>query len=390
MPEIPLQRTPSIPVKKLTPAHTISAAATSVVLFVGRTPVAIADKYAPVQVNSFTAFQEQFGGLNPAFPLTYALWLFFLNGGHQALVLSTGTDTASPSPDPRITALADLRTPFNILVVLPDQLNGDLSAEVMNAALAACVEQNAMFILDAPAAWSVRASKGDFSFTTEELTLTPASSFSNCALYFPRLELADPLNQQVTITLGTAAPVAAVWTQSDTNHGIWKSPSNIALSGISALTANISDAQQSTLNLLVINAIRTFPGKGTLVWGARTLSADPQYQYISVRRLQFLLESSLQAGLQWATLETNNELLWSAVTSAANAFLTGLFHAGAFVGATTSDAFFIRCDNSTTTAEDIANGKLNLAVGFAPLRPSEFIVLSIQLHVLNPKKRSAP
>jgi hypothetical protein len=387
MPDIPL-RIPAIPVKEqLQSVHSIAAAPTSVVLFVGRTPVVPPGAADPILVNNVSAFEQQFGSLDSAYPLTYALWLFFVNGGPQALVLSTGAGTTSPSPDPRITVLSAIETPFNILVVPPDQLNGDLTPDVMNAALAACVAHRAMLILDVPAAWSTRAARGDLAFTPAELVLTPASSLSNCALYFPRVELPDPLNEIATITFGAAALVAAAWTQTDASHGIWKPPASIALFGITALTANVTDVQQNILNPLGINVIRIFPGKGTLVWGARTLSADQQYQYISVRRLQLYLESSLQAGLQWTTFEPNSQPLWSAVTSEANAFLMGLFHQGAFVGSTPSEAFVIRCNSNTTTAQDIANGKLNVVVGFAPLKAAEFIVISLQFLAGPPEKR---
>ena len=377
---------PAVPVNEHSKSgHTIAGALTSAVLFVGRTRVVPAGKTAPISVISFSTFEQQFGNLDCAYPLTYALWLFFANGGQEALVLSVGADTASPPSDPRVTLLSAIKTPFNILVVPPDQLNGDLTPDVMDAALAACVANNAMLILDVPAAWSTRAAKGDVAFTPTEFVLAPALSLSNCALYFPRVELPDPLNEKATITFGAAAAVAAAWTQTDASHGIWKAPANIPLYGITALTANVTEAQQNTLNPLGINVIRTFPGKGTLIWGARSLSADPHYEYISVRRLQLYLESSLQAGLEWATFEPNGQPLWSAVTSVANAFLMGLFLQGAFAGITPSEAFFIRCDSNTTTAQDITNGKLNVVVGFAPLKAAEFIMISLQFLVGHPR-----
>ncbi|QMV18121.1 hypothetical protein GOB94_04995 [Granulicella sp. 5B5] len=372
-----------------TPLDAIASAPTSVTLFIGRTPLASAGSPIPTSVDSFVAFQQLFGALNPAYPLTYALWLFFNNGGAQALVLSTGTGATTPTPDPRLAALAAIDTPFDILILPPDTLNGDLDTVLLNAALALCVQQRAMLLIDAPVAWSTRAKNGDLTFTPADLNLAPAASLSNCALYFPRIEILDPLApvgiEAHPITLTAAPAIAAIWATTDTRTGVWESPAgqSAALNGIASLATPITDTQQGPLNLLGINCLRTFPTLGTLIWGARTLSTqDSNYRYISVRRLALFIESSLLAGLAWTAFKPNDESLWAAIGLKVSPFLTNLWQAGAIAGPTPDQAFFIRRDASTT--QDIDNGIVNIFIGIAPIQPGEFVIIPIQLLAATP------
>ena len=355
---------------------TIASAPTSVTLFIGLTPTGPIG--TPTPVSSFVAFQQTFGNLNPAYPLTYAIWLFFNNGGTQALILSAGNAVTLPTPDPRLAALASVTIPFNILVIPPDTLNGDLSSALLNAALALCAKQGAMLIFDAPAAWSTRAASGDLTFTPANLGLTPTASLSNCALYFPRIVIQDPLTGTTSATLTAAPAIAGLWAQSDANTGVWKAPANLSLTSIVGFAANLTDAQQAKLNPLGINCLRNFPTIGPVVWGARTLSTDTTYQYINVRRFILFLESSLRAGLQWTVFEPNNTHLWSQIVSVTSAFLTTLWRSGALLGDSAAQAFFVRCDATTTTQQDIAQGIVNIIVGVAVLQPAEFVIIQIQ------------
>ncbi|MEI9850343.1 MAG: phage tail sheath C-terminal domain-containing protein [Sphingomonas sp.] len=173
-------------------------------------------------------------------------------------------------------------------------------------------------------------------------------------------------------------------------RGVWQAPAgaNASLAGVTDLPAKLNDKQSGTLNLLGINCLRDFPVLGCVVWGARTLRgaeafAD-DYRYVPVRRLADHIETSLKRGLQWTMFEPNDAQLWAAVRQAAAPFLDDLYRMGAFFGTASSNAWFLHCDASTTTAADIENGVVNVIVGFAPERPAEFVVLQLQLSAATP------
>jgi hypothetical protein len=172
--------------------------------------------------------------------------------------------------------------------------------------------------------------------------------------------------------------------RTDARKGVWKAPAGIEarLSGVSGLEQSLSDADQQLLNRHAVNAIRDFPGIGRVLWGARTMAGAEghasEYTYVPVRRLALFLEESLLRGTRWAVFEPNDEPLWAALRTSVGGFMHALFRRGAFQGGSPKDAYFVRCDTSTTTAADIQAGVVNILVGFAPLKPAEFIVLRIQ------------
>jgi phage tail sheath protein FI len=152
--------------------------------------------------------------------------------------------------------------------------------------------------------------------------------------------------------------------------------------GITGLATVLNDQQGLPLNGQAINCLRSFPGRGFVVWGARTLAGSDalrsEYKYVPVRRTALYIEESLSRGLHWAAVEPNAEPLWAAIRTSANAFLHGLWRQGAFQGRTPLHAYFVKCDATTTTPSDVSAGVVNLLVGFAPLKPVEFVVLRIQ------------
>jgi phage tail sheath protein FI len=183
--------------------------------------------------------------------------------------------------------------------------------------------------------------------------------------------------------------VAGVIARTDATRGVWKAPAGIdaGLAGVNDLTmgadpVNLTDAENGDLNVLGINCLRTFPVVGRVVWGARTLrGADAladEYKYLPVRRLALYLEESLYRGTQWVVFEPNDEPLWAQIRLNIGAFLQGLFRQGAFEGSSPRDAYFVKCDAETTTVNDRNLGRVNIIVGFAPLRPAEFVILQIQ------------
>jgi phage tail sheath protein FI len=178
--------------------------------------------------------------------------------------------------------------------------------------------------------------------------------------------------------------VAGVIARTDVSRGVWKAPAGLdaSLGGVQDLQVNLNDLENGQLNPLGINCLRSFGVNGRIIWGARTLrgadeSAD-EYKYLPVRRLALFLEESLYRGTQWVVFEPNDEPLWAQVRLNVGAFMQGLFLQGAFQVKTPRDAYFVKCDNQTTTQNDINLGILNIIVGFAPLKPAEFVVIQIQ------------
>jgi Bacteriophage tail sheath protein len=204
------------------------------------------------------------------------------------------------------------------------------------------------------------------------------------ALYYPNVVVSNPLarpgatNGELYLTVPTSGHVAGVWARTDGARGVWKAPANEAVRGIVRLETDVTNGEQDLLNPEGVNCIRAFGSYGTKIWGARTLAkTDPSWRYINVRRLFNFIEESIQRGTQWAVFEPNDEPLWSQLRLNLNAFMMTLFRQGAFQGATPDQAFFVKVDGETTLQADIDNGIVNILVGFAPLKPAEFVVVKI-------------
>jgi uncharacterized protein len=271
---------------------------------------------------------------------------------------------------------------FNLLAV-----PGISDASVMAEATAYAERKRAFLIVDPPSTWWVdSASTGsDLSSPIDGLSLLPVPVTPNGGLYFPWLSTTDP----VTGLPSTAPPsgfVAGMFAAEDANRGVWKAPAGLetALNGTMGVvtTGLMSDNQQGALNQVGINCLRQFPSLPPVIFGARTLAyrdeaLQNQWGYVPVRRMALFLEQTLYANLTWAVFEPNDTPLWNALTQEVGAFMLGLFRQGAFAGTTPSQAFLVQCDSTTTTQADIDNGIVNILVGFAPLKPAEFIVVQI-------------
>jgi uncharacterized protein len=259
------------------------------------------------------------------------------------------------------------------------------SAAVYQAALALCVQRRAMLIVDPNPSWatSIDQAIDNAIDGRNDLNLSgPAAR--NAALYFPCVRQVDPLRDSRVDTFVPSGIVAGIIARTDVSRGVWKAPAGLdaSLDGVQDLQVNLDDLENGQLNPLGINCLRSFGVNGRIVWGARTLrgadeSAD-EYKYLPVRRLALFLEESLYRGTQWVVFEPNDEPLWAQVRLNVGAFMQGLFRQGAFQGATPRDAYFVKCDSQTTTQNDINLGILNVIVGFAPLKPAEFVVIQIQ------------
>jgi phage tail sheath protein FI len=199
---------------------------------------------------------------------------------------------------------------------------------------------------------------------------------SYAAFYYPWIQVEDSRTGLPRL-VPPSGYVAGIYARTDAERGVWKAPANETVNGAMGLEFDINDPTQDLLNPRGVNAIRQFPGRGIRVWGARTLSTNPLWKYVSVRRLFIFLERSIDQGTQWAVFEPNDEPLWERIKDDVRQFLRGLWRDGALMGATENQAFMIACDRSTMTQDDIVNGRLICEIGVAPLRPAEFIVFRI-------------
>jgi phage tail sheath protein FI len=278
---------------------------------------------------------------------------------------------------------------FNLLCLPPDQRDADLPVAVLGAilgeALTYCVARRAMLIVDPPAAWGANAETAAGTAAQQLPALNISGPMArNAALYFPRVTQADPLREGQIDTFAACGIIAGIYSRTDSERGVWKAPAGLdaAINGISGLQVNLTDEENGQLNPLSINCLRFFPAGGRVVWGARTMRGADQladeYKYVPVRRLALFIEESLYRGLQWVVFEPNDEPLWAQIRLNVGAFMNNLFRQGAFQGKTPREAYLVKCDRETTTQNDINLGIVNILVGFAPLKPAEFVILKIQ------------
>jgi phage tail sheath protein FI len=273
---------------------------------------------------------------------------------------------------------------FNLLCIPPyTPTTADNGASTWGDAAAYCKARRAMLLVDAPTAWTPA------NAVTGLTTLGISATRANAAVYFPRLLMPDSLQDNNLQAFAPCGAVAGTFARTDVARGVWKAPAgtDAGLQGVLGLSinstpGNLTDQEIGGLNPSGINSIRILPVIGPVVWGARTLDgADvlaSQWKYIPVRRLALYIEESLYRGTQWVVFEPNDEPLWSQIRLNIGAFMNTLFRQGAFQGASPKDAYFVKCSRETTTQTDIDNGIVNIIVGFAPLKPAEFVVIKIQ------------
>jgi hypothetical protein len=196
------------------------------------------------------------------------------------------------------------------------------------------------------------------------------------ALYYPWIEVMNPLTRR-PIMVPPSGHVAGVWCRVDGNRGVHKAPANEVILGANGLGFQVTQAEQGGLNQVGINCIRAFPGRGIRIWGARTLSSDPEWRYINVRRLFNYIAESIMVGTQWSVFEPNDQTLWTSLRISASNFLTRTWRSGALFGATPSEAFFVKCDAETNPPDVIEAGQVVCEIGIAPVKPAEFVIFRL-------------
>lgn len=294
----------------------------------------------------------------------------WLAGGAQSLLGSEADNTGMYA----LSTIAPFI--FNLLCIpAAAALADEDMAAVYTDAAAFCRDHRAFLIVDLPEAQN--------NLNVRNWAALDGLRDDHAALYFPRLNVPDPLNENRPRSVGPSGTLAGVYARIDATRGIWKAPAGTEadLRG-AGVSVSITDLNNGALNQSGINTLRTFPIFGSVSWSARTLDgADQQaseWKYIPIRRLALYIEESLFQGLKWVVFEPNDEPLWAQIRLNVGAFLNTLFRQGAFQGTTPREAYFVKCDRETTTQNDINNGIVNVVVGFAPLRPAEFVVIQIQ------------
>ena len=371
--------------------RTIQGVATSTTAFVGGSVRGPTDR--PRLVTSFTDFERRFGGLSATFPMGHSVRLFFENGGRRALICRVrgarrGARPTNAEIVERGLPLLDRATEIVNLVAIPPLGQGiDVGRETWTAAVAWAKRNRAMLIVDPPGSWSSAAS---VAAGEVDALISQSDDLTNAALYVPWLLAPDPLAGNRTAAFAPSGAICGIYARIDLNRGVWKAPAGPdgGVQGVTGLAVDLTAADSEALNPRGINTIRSFPGRGAVVWGARTLrggDADASdWKYVPVRRVFLFIEESIDRGTTWAVFEPNDEPLWVELTRHIGSFLSTLFAQGAFPANRPQEAFFVRCDRTTTTQDDIDNGRVIVLIGVAPVKPAEFVILRIGISARRP------
>jgi len=390
--------------------------ATSIAAFIGwapQGPTAQAQR-----VLSWAEFNSHFGGLDSRSLLGYAVSHFFTNGGREAYIArlvpsdAAAASTSIPTPadtppvglpasnsspmlmgDTSGTVLHPNSTAFETAIGTPgnpstgalgllDQVDlfnllcvpGETNSATLSVLEKYCKSRRAFLIADS-----------DPNVTdSNKLAGGPGFTGANAAFYFLWLLAPDPLKQNGIQQFPPCGFVAGIYARTDAAGGVWKAPAGTeaVLTGVSGPVVLLNDQQIGVLKAVGVNCIRSLPVFGTILWGDRTVDGNDElaseWKFIPIRRLALYVEESLGRGLSWAMFEPNDEPLWAQIRLNVGAFMQTLYREGAFQGSTPREAYFVKCDSQTTTAIDVSNGIVNIEVGFAPLRPAEFVIIRIQ------------
>jgi phage tail sheath protein FI len=274
---------------------------------------------------------------------------------------------------------------FNLLCIPPFSLDntGDVGAQTRSAAATYCLGRRAVYIADPLYDWDEHSDITNPATGLDSPTWGLARN-ANTAVYFPRVVQPNPLQEGRLAEFSPCGVIAGIISRTDANRGVWKAPAGLdaTLRGVAALTAKLTDANNGVLNPLAVNCLRAFPVNGRVVWGSRTLVGADQlaseWKYLPVRRTALFIEESLYRGTQWVVFEPNDAPLWAQVRLNVGAFMQNMFRQGAFQGSSPRDAYFVQCNSESTTQNDIDNGIVNILVGFAPLKPAEFVIIKLQ------------
>jgi len=323
-----------------------------------------------VLVTSLVDYEQVFGGLQSGHDLWLGVRLFFENGGHRAWAVRVGGQ-----------GQAAIRRALSALDVVDELgllcLPGLSSPGALAAAAAYARSRRAFYVAEAAASRPA---------TLNAVGAIAAADQGHVAVYLPRLVITDPLHPPATMSFGPSAAVTGMLARLDIERGVWTFPTGFAsgarVQGIVGLGSAIDVQAAALLRRSGVNALRALPGRGFRPWGARTVGSGrdrgEDWKYVSIRRLALFLEESIDRGLGWAAFEPNDEPTWRTIREAVEAFLDWTFRMGGLAGESPAEAFFVRCGSDTTTQRDIERGIVGIEVGFAPLRPAEFVTFRLR------------
>jgi hypothetical protein len=379
----------------------IEAVGTNTVGFIGESMMGPVNQ--AVLVTNWTQFVKTFGDFTQSTFLAHAIYGFFNNGGSRCYIVNVGapanldlspadkaaaadraaatapaTTTATPSGPPKVDndaryigkdmgpgARTGLKCFEEIDEISLVSAPGQISAAVQDALLTHCeVRKDRFAILD-----SSETVQGG----VDRLVRPRDSKYG--AFYFPWIQVYDP--ERGNVFIPPSGHVAGVYARTDNERGVHKAPANEIVRGALGLRYQVSRGEQDILNPRGINCIRLMQGGGIRIWGARTLSSDPSWRYINVRRLFIMVETSIERATQWVVFEPNDFRLWKRVTRTISSFLTLIWRQGALMGETPEKAFYVKCDEETNPPEVIDVGQLIVEIGLAPVKPAEFVIFRI-------------
>src|SRR6267378_3107547 len=370
----------------------IEAVGTSTCAFIGESSVGPTNE--AVLVTNWAQFTRTFGDFQHSTFLAHAVYGFFNNGGTKAFVCNVSPKTISPEQaakdaekkeadakkatetgKPAIPATAPAQAaalgaspalfndiPEISLVCAP----GQADAAIQDAVISHCENNKYRFaILDSAE-----------ELGKDGIAKMPKPRDSQyAAYYFPWIQVYDP--EKGNIFVPPSGHMAGIYARSDSERGVHKAPANEIVRGALGLKYSISRAEQDFLNPRGINCIRNMGDRGIRVWGARTVSSDPSWRYINVRRLFLMVEQSIEIGTQWVVFEPNDETLWKRVSRNISAFLLRIYNSGALMGKTPEEAFYVKCDAETNPPEVVDAGQMVCEIGIAPVKPAEFVIFRI-------------
>lgn len=387
-------------------ARSIEAVGTNVAAFLGEAPRADVDENQIVWINNWTEFCRHFVDLPEepestseektvtesettnqkefrSTPLSHAVCGFFLNGGGRCCVINVGKDGP-------LTGNGDVRNGLDLLE-LTDEVSivaapGRTDSASHDQLISHCEKmRNRIAILDPPdqvtsisdLAGELRPRESDLGFG---------------AFYFPNILVQDPLDpKRPHVSVSPSGHIAGIYARTDACRGVHKAPANEPIRGAFDVSYRLTHDEQDILNPNGVNCIRLFPHEGVVVYGARTIAAqNSEWRYLNVRRLLIMIEESISRSTRWAVFEPNDAKLWDALRRDVNAFLTTIWRQGALMGATVEEAFFVKCDGETNQKYDIDQGRINIIVGVAPVKPAEFVIFQISQNAADIELDSKP
>ncbi len=353
----------------------IESVGTSTAAFIGQSNVGPVNQ--ATLVTSWAQYEKHFGSYKDSKYLAHAVYGFFANGGGKCFICNVGPEKELQT-DGDLTALVmgedkgpALRTGINVFNNIEEislvSAPGLTSPEIQNIVIEHCEKLGDRFaVLDC---------EEELKTGIDQMARPRATNEGAC--YFPWVKVYDPVKKE-NVYQPPSGFVCGLYSRVDTERGVHKAPANEVLRGITGLRYTLTREEQTLLNPRGINLIRDFGDAGLKVYGARTLASDPEWKYINVRRLFQIVKQSVQKGTDWAVFEPNNQTLWGNIKRNIAAYLKGVWQKEALVGSTPEEAFYVVCDQTNNSPESIDLGILNVDIGIAPVKPAEFISISIQ------------